>query len=46
MGAQYTEKMTMGGRGVMGVGVRSKGEGTVYLSTRYFGNMYSGLHAA
>lgn len=46
MGALCTEKMTRGGRGVMGEGVRGKGEGTVYLSSRYFGNMYSVLHAA
>lgn len=30
----------------MEAGVRGKGEGTVYLSSRYFGNMYSVLHAA
>lgn len=40
VGASYTVKMTRGGRGV---GVRGI-EGTVYLSSRYFGNMHSEPH--
>ncbi len=36
---EHTEKMTRGGRGGMG-------EGTVYLSSGYFGNMDSVLQAA
>lgn len=39
MGALQTEKMTRGGRG-------GRGEGTVYLSSGYFGNMDSVLQAA
>lgn len=38
LGALHREKMTRGGRGGMG-------EGTVYLSSRYFGNMDSVLQA-
>lgn len=38
LGALHREKMTRGGRGGMG-------EGTVYLSARYFGNMDSVLQA-
>lgn len=39
VGALQTEKMTRGGRG-------GRGEGRVYLSSGYFGNMDSELQAA
>lgn len=46
VGALHTEKKTRGGRVGMGVEERGIGEGPVYLSSRYFGNMDSVLQAA
>lgn len=46
VGAVHTEKMTRGGREGMLEEERGRGEGVVYLSSGYFGNMDSELQAA